>query len=62
MIEMPVQINGKVRGHVTVPSNAASAEMEEAALNDPRVKRYLEGSSVRKVIVVPKKLINIVIA
>jgi leucyl-tRNA synthetase len=58
---MPIQINGRVRGHVSVPINATNKEMEQAALTDPRVKRYLDGSSIRKVIVVPKKLINIVI-
>jgi len=61
VIEMPIQINGRVRGHVSVPINATNKEMEQAALTDPRVKRYLDGSSIRKVIVVPKKLINIVI-
>jgi leucyl-tRNA synthetase len=61
-IEMPVQINGRVRGRITVPADAGNAEMEKAALADPRVKKYLEGSSVRKVIIVPKKLINIVVA
>jgi leucyl-tRNA synthetase len=61
-VEVPVQINGKVRGRVTVPATASNAEMEQAALNDSKVKRYLEGSSVRKVIVIPKKLINIVVA
>lgn len=60
IIEIPIQINGRVRGRITVPVNAANAEMEKTALNDPRVKKYLEGSSVRKVIVVPGKLINIV--
>jgi len=61
-VEMPVQINGKVRGRVIVPVHAANAEMEQAALADPRVKKYLEGTSIRKVIIVPKKLINIVAA
>jgi leucyl-tRNA synthetase len=60
IIEIPIQINGRVRGRITVPVNAANAEIEKTALNDPRVKKYLEGSSVRKVIVVHGKLINIV--
>jgi leucyl-tRNA synthetase len=59
-IEMPVQINGRVRGRISVAANASSEEMEKAALADPRVVKYLEGSSIRKTIVVPKKLINIV--
>jgi leucyl-tRNA synthetase len=59
---MPIQINGRVRGRITVPVDAGKTEIEKAALADPRVKKYLEGSSIRKVIVVPKKLINIVVA
>jgi leucyl-tRNA synthetase len=60
MIEMPVQINGRVRGRIAVAANATNEEMERAALAEPKVIKYLEGSSIRKVIVVPKKLINIV--
>ena len=60
VVEVPIQINGKVRGRVTVPVNAAEDEVKQAALADPRVRKYLEGSSVRKVIVIPKKLISIV--
>jgi leucyl-tRNA synthetase len=59
-IEMPVQINGRVRGRITVAANATNEEMELAALADPKVIKYLEGSAIRKTIVVPKKLINIV--
>jgi len=60
VIEMPVQINGKVRGRIAVPVDAGQAQIEQTALSDPRVTKYLEGASVRKVIVVPRKLINIV--
>jgi leucyl-tRNA synthetase len=60
MIEMPVQINGRVRGRIIVASNAGNEEIEQSALADPKVIKYLEGSAIRKVIVVPKKLINIV--
>jgi leucyl-tRNA synthetase len=59
-IVIPIQINGRVRGHVTVAAEATNREVEQIALADPRVKKYLEGSSIRKVIVVPKKLISIV--
>jgi leucyl-tRNA synthetase len=61
VIELPIQINGRVRGRVAVPANADNKEVEQVALADPKVKKYLEGSSIRKVIVVPKKLINIVV-
>jgi leucyl-tRNA synthetase len=60
-IEMPIQINGKVRGRITIPTDAGNAEIEKIALDDYRVKKYLEGCTVRKVIIVPKKLINIVV-
>jgi leucyl-tRNA synthetase len=59
-LEMPVQIKGKLRGRITVPVDATEDEIKQAALDDSRVKKYLEGSSIQKVIVIPKKLINIV--
>jgi leucyl-tRNA synthetase len=59
-IEMPVQIKGKVRGHIMVRVDSTEEEIKKAALDDSRVKKYLGSSSIRKVIVVPKKLINIV--
>jgi leucyl-tRNA synthetase len=60
-IEIPIQINGKIRGRITVPADATEEEVKQAALADDKVKKNLEGSSIRKVIVVPKKLINIVV-
>ncbi|MEJ2108970.1 MAG: leucine--tRNA ligase [Acidobacteriota bacterium] len=59
-IEIPVQINGKVRGRVTVSTDAGKDEMEKAAVADPNVEKHLEGQTVRKIIVIPKKMINIV--
>jgi leucyl-tRNA synthetase len=60
-IELPIQVNGKVRGRITVSAHATDTELEQAALADPRVVKSLEGKTPRKVIVVPRKLINIVI-
>ncbi len=60
-IEMPIQINGRIRGRVIVPTSAGKDELEQAALLEPRVRKYIDGSTVRKIIVVPKKLINIVV-
>jgi leucyl-tRNA synthetase len=60
MIEIPVQINGKIRARITASVSATSGELEQAALADPRVIKYLESGAIRKVIVVPGKLINIV--
>jgi leucyl-tRNA synthetase len=61
LIEIPIQINGRVRGRIAIAASATQPEMEQAALEDPRVKKQLEGRSIRKVIIVPKKLINIVV-
>jgi leucyl-tRNA synthetase len=55
-----VQVDGKVRGRVHLPSSAGEETMREAALGEERVKGWLRGRSISKVVVVPKKLVNIV--
>ncbi len=60
-IEYAVQINGKVRDRFVAPVSAGNKELETAALADPKIQKHLEGKTVRKVIVVPGKLINIVV-
>jgi leucyl-tRNA synthetase len=59
-IEIVVQVNGKVRAKMQVAADAGKDEVESAALEQDNVQRFLEGVSVRKVIVVPGKLVNIV--
>ena len=59
-IEYVVQVNGKVRGKVQVPAEADRAQVESAALESPAARRFTEGLTVRKVIVVPGKLVNVV--
>jgi leucyl-tRNA synthetase len=59
-IELMIQVNGKLRGSVTVPKDADKASIEAAALAQENVKKYVEGTP-RKVIVVPGKLVNIVV-
>ncbi|RMG38843.1 MAG: leucine--tRNA ligase [Gammaproteobacteria bacterium] len=59
-IELVVQVNGKVRGKVQVPADADKAAIEQAAQANENVQRFIEGKTVRKVIVVPGKLVNIV--
>ncbi len=59
-LELVLQVNGKVRGHITVPANADRDSVEAAALADEGVRRHLDGAPVGKVIVVPGKLVNIV--
>ncbi len=59
-VEMAVQINGRVRDKLVVPVTADRETVEQLALNQERIKNHLSGKTVRKVIVVPKKLVNIV--
>ncbi len=59
-IELPVQVKGKVRSKVTVPAEADAAQIEAAVLADDRVKAALAGKTVRKVVVVPGRIVNIV--
>jgi leucyl-tRNA synthetase len=61
-VEIPVQILGKVRARITVPASADAAAMERITLADPKVQELIGGKSVKKVIAVPGKLINLVIA
>jgi leucyl-tRNA synthetase len=59
-IEIPVQVNGKLRDKVTVRRELAGAELEALALGLPRIQEHLAGVTVRKIVVVPGKLVNIV--
>ncbi len=59
-LELVVQVNGKVRGKVAVAADADSAAVEGAALAEGNVQRFIEGKTVRKVIVVPGRLVNVV--
>lgn len=61
-IELVVQVNGKLRGRISVPASADRAEIETTAMQDANVQRFVEGKTVRKVIVVPGKLINVVVS
>lgn len=60
MLTVALQVNGKLRGTVEIPAEADKAAMEATALADSAVQRHLAGLTVRKVVVVPGKLVNIV--
>src|SRR5450830_738949 len=61
-IELVIQVNGKLRGSLTVSRTTEKAEIEKLAVVQPCVQKYLEdGATVRKIIVVPNKLINVVV-
>ncbi len=59
-IEIVVQVNGKLRGKIIVPFDANHKEIEKLALENPNVQKHLEGLTIKKVIMIPKKLVNIV--
>jgi len=59
-LEIPVQVNGKLRDVIKVPANASQADLEAAARASEKAKPFIEGKTIRKVIVLPKKLVNIV--
>ncbi|NOS89933.1 MAG: class I tRNA ligase family protein, partial [Methylococcaceae bacterium] len=60
-IELVIQINGKLRSKLTVPVDAPQADIQALALADEHIRQFIGDSTVKKVIVVPKKLVNIVI-
>jgi leucyl-tRNA synthetase len=60
-IEYPIQINGKLRGHVAYPADTSVSEIEKTVIEQEIVQRWAEGKTIKKIIVVPTKMINIVI-
>jgi len=60
-IEIPVQINGKLRGLIVVPADSSQQVIQERALSDPKIKAAIADKQIAKVIVVPGKLANIVV-
>ncbi len=60
-LELVLQVNGKLRSKMKVSVNASKDEIEAMALSDEHIKRFIEDQPVKKVIVVPKKLVNIVV-
>ena len=60
-IELVVQVNGKLRARISVAADADDLAAREAALADPNVRKFIGAAAVRKVIVVPGKLVNVVV-
>ncbi len=60
-VEVVVQVNGKLRGRVSVPAGADKATVESTALADPNVRRFVQDRPVKRVIVIPDKLVNVVV-
>ena len=61
-IEIPVQVNGKLRGHVTVAPGTEDVELEKLALADPNVQAHVAGKTIKKVVIVKDRLVSIVVA
>ncbi len=61
MIELVVQVNGKLRGRIAVPADASKDDIEKLAIADDNVQRFMDGKAIRKIIVVPGRLVNIVV-
>ena len=59
-IEIPVQVNGKLRDVIKVPANAGNATIEAAAKASEKVQLFISGKTVKKVIIVPKKMVNLI--
>jgi leucyl-tRNA synthetase len=60
-LTLPVQINGKKRAELTIAANASQVEIERAALALEAVERALGGAKPRKIVVVPKRIVNVVV-
>ena len=60
-LEIPVQVNGKLRSRVLVAPDISEAELRTVALADEKVKSYTSGHEILKVIVVPQRLVNVVV-
>jgi leucyl-tRNA synthetase len=58
--QIVIQVNGKVRGKIQVPATADNAEVEALAKANPNVQRFIQDATIKKVIVIPQKLVNIV--
>ena len=60
--QIAVQVNGKLRGEVQVAASANDAEIRETAARDPKITGWLQGKTIKKVVVIPKRLVNFVVA
>jgi leucyl-tRNA synthetase len=61
-VEIPVQVNGKLRDVVRVEASASKEALEQAALASAKVQQFIDGKAVRKIIVVPGKMVNVVVS
>ena len=60
-VKIVIQVNGKVRGEIVMPNNAAEEDIKNKALANPAVLKHIQGKNLQRVIYVKNKLINIVV-
>jgi leucyl-tRNA synthetase len=60
-VEIVIQVNGKLRDRIKMPILATEEEMKAAAIANPKIQKLVSGKNIGKVVVVPKKLVNIVV-
>jgi leucyl-tRNA synthetase len=60
-VALPVQVNGKKRGEISVPKDADEAIIKEMALNEAGVKKFIDGQELKKTIIVPGRIVNLVV-
>lgn len=60
-VKLIVQVNGKLRGQINVAKDAGKETIEQAALNNEHVQKFIEGQAIKKIVVVPGRLVNIVV-
>jgi len=60
-VEIVVQVNGKVRDRIKMPIAATEEEIKEAALGSSKIRELIGAKNIRKVVVIPKKLVNVVV-
>jgi len=60
-IEMTVQVNGKLRARIAISVNADNQMIENIVLNDPQVQKFIDGKPIKKIVIVPQKLVNVVV-
>ena len=60
-LTLVVQVNGKLRGQITVPTDADDASIRAAALADETVRKFIGAATPKKVVLVPRKLVNVVV-
>lgn len=62
VMELVVQVNGKMRAQITLPANATQSDIEKAACENSNVQKFIADKTIKKIIIVPKRIINIVVA